>query len=336
MERYIVNSSELYDYIPVSSADKMMLFNDVDATQYTLLNPYNGFPEEDNANHTAGLVAKYVGLDGIITADAFEGLGVADPLTQASYMNAAVLYTPTYTEGTTENNDTYIKLEVVYYEKNENGVFSELSATSGEKIKKSNYWAIRIIDTCNSSEVGKPTQIAIAIKDNHHGNTIYEDNRNEVAEHSSNVTVCNFYYRYLSPGITVMHEYYRNDGKVDASTIVTGKSDGEYVLDVDALNPSNHGYLFKDGIVPSTQGGLQEATYADAYKYLYFSNTKRTTVATPSGNQTTVEFVPKVFADASDKAFYYRPVTVEGSSQTADNVATIMPISYIAMPTGYN
>ena len=336
MERYIVNSAELYDYIPVSSSNKIMLFNDVDATQYALLNPYNGFPEENGANHTAGLVAKYVGADGIITSDAFEGLGVSDPLTQTAYKNAAVLYTPTYTAGTTENNDTYIKLEIVYYEKKADGVFGELSATSGEKIKKSNYWAIRIVDTCNSSEVGKPTQIAIAIKDNHHGNTIYEGNRPEVAEHRSDVTICNFYYRYLSPGITVMHEYYRSDGKVDASTIVTGKSDGEYVLDIDALNVSNHKYLFKDGVVPSSQSGLQEAAYADDYKYLYYASTKRTTVSTPEGNKTKVEFVPKVFADSEENAFYYRPVEVAGSEQAEANVATVMPISYVAMPTGYN
>lgn len=309
LSRYIVNSEELYNSsaINASPANKLLLFKDKDAQQHALLNPAAGFSNSAGGDgYKSGLVATsptYVDKEAFTSSDL--------------YKSAAVIYTPAYVESSGQNND-YLSVSVMFFRKNLDGSFEEITNVNSDEIPTSKYWALKIVDNGSNSSGSKPAQFAIAVKDDHHGNTVYTGADRTESDGDSDVTVINFFYQYLSPGLTAMHEYYRTDGTAEAATEI---SDGVYAVDYDTLH--TYQYSAKSGTSVSDQDSLvKNAVFTDDFKYQYFVNSKI------DGDNITL--TSKIYPSAEAQAFYYKPIEIEATG--SKNV----PISYIAMPTAYS
>ncbi|MDE7463896.1 MAG: hypothetical protein K2M48_02605, partial [Clostridiales bacterium] len=299
--RYIVNDKDLFESsaIPASSANKMLLFADSDKAQTALLDT----GKSENVI-TPDLVKKANGeiSDGLFT------------------MGTAVMYTSTYTNG---DNDQFLDVSVVYFTRSGSEgayTFTAVDPSTNLDLDTYKYWAIKIVDNYNVTAKANDTQIAIRVKDDHHGKEVYTYNKDtkqlEMSpNNSSGLTVCNFYYQYLEPGIRVMHEYYRTNGNSESAVTVGGETDDKKVdfryLDSDMF----------EGAMPANQDALKTATFTSEFAYRYFVNLV-------SGANSFE--VGKRYADTADKAFYYKPVVVD-----ADNPTTV-PMSYIAMPKSFS
>lgn len=309
--RYIFNCKELAEKAPVSAADsnKIYLFNDTDEQQNVLLKPgvWN-----NESNLTSGIIGKKP--SGKITENDF--VGAAFP----------VIIAPTYTD----NGYTYLNVSIVYFEKNSKGNFSEIKNLTQEKAQNCQYWAIRITDTYSGSSAAQKTQIAIAVKDDHHGSQVYSSDKTSSVTGKTDVTVLNFYYEYKKPGVTAMHSYYRTDGNAEAATVIN-EAQGIYAVDIDSLgsDAGQNGYQII-GSKPADQDGLKDATFADNFKYQYFE--KR--YSTGTGDNANVVVTSKYYPSQSN-AFYYSPIEISGSTSTSgnNNQAVVVPMSYIAMPS---
>jgi len=310
LSRYIVNSEELYNSsaINASPANKMLLFKDIDAQQRTLLNPAAGFSNAAGGDgYKTGLVATsptYVNEEAFTSSDL--------------YRSAAVIYTPAYVENTGSNND-YLSVSVMFFKKNVDGSFEEITNVNSDEIPTSKYWALKIVDNGSNSSGSKPAQFAIAVRDDHHGNTVYTGADRTESTGDSDVTVINFFYQYLSPGLTAMHEYYRTDGTAEAATEI---SDGVFAVGYNTVHAS-YQYSAKAGTSVSDQDSLvKNAVFTDDFKYQYFVNSKI------DGDD--IKLTSKIYPSAKAQAFYYKPIEIEATGNK------IVPISYIAMPTAYS
>ncbi len=310
--RYIYNSEELYNANPkaAGASNIQYLFSDTDGRENAMLNPLKW---SDNINGAVAALVKPVGEK---PTDAMF----------ASYPNAAILYTPTYVNDNSGN--THLSLRVIFYvrETDEHGnvVFTELGAAD-ERVKTTQFWAIEIVDSGNSEEQYGPATIAISIKDNHHDVPVYNADKTVKSTGKSASLVLNFDYEYKSPGITVMHTYYRTDGNLEANTAIKTDDNGNtfYAVDYNGF-ATDKNYQF-EGDIPTNQTTLQSATFADDFKYQYFVKTISRTVA----GKEKVEVTYKCYPDASN-AFYYRPIEIEAAG--IGGGVTEVPISYIAMP----
>ncbi len=328
--RYLVNSEALYNSsaIAASPSNKVLLFSDPDAQQTVLLNPSyltstdNQLKKDADGSYTNLLVA---------TLNSNVGEATPHPITEETFTSndtfksSAVIFTPTYTDAENEA-DKFISMRVIYYDDN----FEPIGAASGEAINKSKYWAIEIVDNREKDSAGLAVQIALAVRDNHYNTELHKaTGANSVSTSSdipeeSHFNVLNIFYRYLEPGITPMHEYYRTDGNAESATLIDSTASDpdpdtssttqqyNYVVDIDRLSASQ----FANGVKPATQGALKSAMFAENFAYQYFVNVQT------SGD---TKVVPKTY---SSTPFYYRPIHVGNSTVN-------VPMSYLAMPQGY-
>ncbi|MCH5165560.1 MAG: hypothetical protein J1G01_04075 [Clostridiales bacterium] len=308
LSRYIVNSRELCESpaIPAITANKIWLFDDADGQQEVILNPLSWIKD---TNYSGALIRKTTAS--VITSEMFTSS--TEPT-----LNAGVIYTKTYTSG----EDQYLNIEPIFFEKsysNGRAVFTPLPLDS-EKVKTSQYWALRIIDKGTGTSDALRTQIAIAVKDDQHSATLYTaDKSKEIEEHSSSLTVLNFFYGYKMPGVLALHNYYRTDGNAEAATsVVGGNEEGKFVVDKDGVRA----YQFKNKAIPGTAEELRNATFIDNFKYQYYVD-KLT-------RGTTSEATYKHYPVNEGSAFYYSPIEVGG---VYGGEKAIVPISYIALPS---
>lgn len=320
ISRYIANSKELCEssVIPAATTNKTWLFDDADAQQQVMLNPLEWIK---GANWTDNLVKA-------VTADTI----TADMFTNPAYsaMNSAVIYTPTYTSG----EGTHLNIEVLFYEKLANGSFKEITDKSDDKIPASQYWALKITDPRTGSGDPHATQIAIALKDDHHNKTLYSADKTQTFTGETGFTVCNFYYNYKRPGVMAMHTYYRTDGKAEANTAVEGSPNNtpSVTADWQVDRRGLHSYQFVGGAVPTTQSDLQNNSgyqFNDSFRYQYFVNK----LTTQTGEETVSEPTYKHYPSSKSSAFYYSPIEV-GGGMSGGIAETTVPLSYIAMPMG--
>ena len=308
ISRFIVNSKELCESsaINVSSANKIWLFDDADAQQRVLLDPQGGW--NLNGNWAADLIKKQT-LDTPITQETFA-------LTENAH--AAIIYGKTYSGEDADKQ--HLELTLHFYGKNKDG-FYKIENTS-ENIKTAKYWALEIKDVVNKTNAAA-AQIAIAVKDDHHGNDLYNAEKTETFTRDSSFRVLNFSYGYKQPGIMNMHTYYRTDGNAEAKVLLdpneTVEANKRYQVDINGFN-TDRSYQFV-GSAPATQAELQDATFAPRFTYQYFVKTQI------DGDSSTATY--KHYPD-SKSAFYYEPIEVTGAlSGKVD-----FPISYLAMPQG--
>lgn len=311
LTRYIFNSKELHDNAPVSAtpANKVWLFDDPDAMQRVMLNPQEWNLEGASSTE----IAKRLVLQTDKTdPEEIRNMFLAE--NTAGY-NAAVIYNPTYNKGT-----AYLTINVLFFEKgydvDGNVVFTQVN--SG--FNTCEYWALEIKGPDNSNDP-MATRIAIAIKDNHHGDKVrrYNAQKTATVDATSDFTWLDFYFEYQSPGIAAMHEYYRTDGKGEALTYANGVDDKSgYLVDVRSMQT----YQFVNEVVPTTQQALSTAPFIDDFRYQYFVKN-----ITKIGNDTVSIPTRKHYA-AKGNQFYYRPVRV----RTSTTNPTVVPMSYIAMP----
>lgn len=300
MPRYIVNDVALYNStaIPTTAVYKKLLFNDADARQTVLLH-----------GSSATLVGQYTG-DGIITANDFG--------------DNAVVYGKTYAD-TIANN--YLQIEIEYYQADANGVFSKITNAG----VKSEYWAIKIIDKANTSADALSTQIAIAIKDNHHGAAVYDGSRDvdRAQTGSSSFNILNLRYEYQPVGLVAMHDVYRTDGYGDSYVPVvneSGESTGKYAVDSNSVEA----YQFKENRKPNSQDEMRSLTFIDDFKYQYFVDTVTKTTGSGDNVETSYSLTSKHYAPSLTSAFFYKPIEV------MDTGNTDVPLSYLAMPAIIN
>ncbi len=323
--RYIANSEEMYNAINAPSANKIWLFNDADAQQRTLFNPADESWVADGAAVDAkDLVATFDNKDK--TSGAAAGARVPIPENEfASKPKAAIIYTPMYHAETDKN----ISITVKFYEKIiEDGVvkFNPI-AQNDAKIKTAKYWVIELSDKHTDGSY-EPIQIAIAVKDDHHGKTLYDSaDKKEQSEtpDDSKLTVFNFYYGYNKPGVTSMHTYFRTDGNAEAQTKVDDKY---YLVDIASIDPNRD---FKTATAKAEyaalttdaarQEYLKTVEFSDNFKYQYYVKSY--------GKDATPTY--KVFQN-SESPFCYKPIDVAYSST---NVKVNVPMSYIAMPQAH-
>ncbi len=312
--RYIFNSKELSDsgVISTASSNKTWLFDDSDAAQSAMLNPLKWVNDDDIVNnYTENLIAKVSGTR--VDGNAF-GLNP----------NAAVIYTAIYPSE--EVAKQYLALELLFFEKYIDGTGNVAFRALGNDnpaVMTSRYWALKIVDNAGSNATAISANIAIAIKDDHHGKPVYSADKTTSQTGDSALTVFNLFYSYKTPGITAMHTYYRTDGNAEANTPIGGAGENTvYALQINGFD-SDRSYQF-DGPAPTTQEALQKATFTERFKYQYFA---KTITRTSENDETEVEVTYKYYPD-SQNAFYYEPIQV-GAGGVAD---TVVPMSYMAMP----
>ncbi|MDE6401280.1 MAG: hypothetical protein K2L54_01560, partial [Clostridiales bacterium] len=171
-------------------------------------------------------------------------------------------------------------------------------------------WALEIKDVVNQTNFSS-AQIAIAVKDNHHGQNLYNAEKTEKYTKDSAFRVLNFNYVYKQPGILNMHTYYRTDGYAESRILINGT---DYQVDIKGM-PSNREHLIVGTV--STQEELQSATFTSKFKYQYF-------VKTMTDGTLSFKHFP------SGNGFPYEPIEISGALDgTVD-----FPISYLAMPRG--
>lgn len=296
MPRYIVNNAALYNStaIPTTAMYKKLLFNDADARQTVLLD-----------GSGAELAKKFTG-SGKITASDFDG-------------SAAILYGKTYADNIANN---YLTIEIEYYRVDGNGVFSRITNAD----TKSEYWAIKITDKANTSADSVSTQIAIAIKDDHHGAPIF-DGKRDVGSQTGNSSfkILNLRYEYQPVGLVAMHDVYRTDGYGDSYVPVVndaGESIGKYAVDYSSV----YSYQFDENTQPTSQENMRTLTFTDNFKYQYFVDT----ITETTENDTKYSLTSKHYAPSDTSAFYYKPIEVKNSGNTD------VPLSYLAMPAIIN
>ncbi len=338
LTRYLVNSRELYESSAIQGlqSNKLLLFDEADGKQYTLLNTYN---TELSGTFVNNLAVRYSAGGTTVTPDAGEYIP-ADAFQLSSYQNAAVLYTRTYQNssqvGTIDDDRRDLDIRVIYYEYTGSGANRRLAEVT-DKTKVTEYWAIAIKDRSNSStEIGVPTQVAIAVKDNHYTPTGAAEANSipvytaKVADgaivtengvcNTSNLTVLNFYLRNQAPGLMDMHKQYRTDGNSESQTPVSEGS-SNYTVELDNL----YAYQFANKEKPSSQSALSSAAFSDDFRYQYYVNVKEA-----AGADDTATLVPKAYPGDEGSAFHYKAIEVPASGTVN------MPISYIAMPNGYS
>ncbi len=308
LSRFIVNSKELCESsaINVSSDNKIWLFDDADAQQRVLLDPQCGW--NLNGNWAADLIKKQT-LDTPITQETFA-------LTQNAH--AAIIYGKTYSGDDADKQ--HLELTLHFYYKDKDG-FHIIENTS-ENIKTAKYWALEIKDVVNKTNAAA-AQIAIAVKDDHHGKNLYNAEKTETFKRDSAFRVLNFSYGYKQPGIMNMHTYYRTDGNAEAKVKLDPADDSKgYQVDLKGFYKGGYSYQFVKGShVPTTQEELQTASFTPRFKYQYFVKTQI------DGDSSTATY--KHYPEEAS-AFYYEPIEVTGAlSGKVD-----FPISYLAMPQG--
>ena len=321
--RYIFNSKELHDSalvegVNAAAANKTWLFDDADAMQNTMLNPQAWSTEGNNP------VEKLVKQ--APTSEENDFKVAENAFTTGDGVNAAIIYTATYPDEKSSENQ-YLNIEVLFFRREVDPNTGEVSFKNipyaDPAIKTAQYWALRITDKGNSQATATDTNIAIAIKDDHHGATVYSADKSTSKTGASDVTVFNLYYSYKTPGLTAMHTYYRTDGNAEAAEIIGGtETDPVYALQLDGFS-SDRTYQFV-GTLPEDQNGLKAATFADNFKYQYFV---KTITRTGEDNKTSVDVTFKYYPGSS-RAFYYDPIQVGADGLNK----TIIPMSYLAMP----
>ena len=313
LSRFIVNSKELCEssIINVSSNNKIWLFDDADSQQRVLLNPTDGWNK--NGNWAADTVKK----------------SSTDVITDASFgltenAHAAILYGKTY-PGETSADNQHLNIVLHFYGKNKDG-FYEIENTS-DNAPNAVYWAIEIKDKVNKTTFS-PAQIAIAVKDDHHGKDLYNAEKTSTIKRDSSFRVLNFKYVYKQPSILNMHTYYRTDGNAEAKVLldpskpIATNPDGsekdesnDYQVDINGL-PTDRSHMV-NGVV-NTQKDLQNAEFNARFKYQYF-------VKTFDDGTASYKHYPE-----KASSFYYEPIVINGAlGGTVD-----VPISYLAMPQG--
>lgn len=325
--RYIANCEELYNSVNAPASNKIWLFDDADAQQRSMVNPASANWTAPGATvNSDNLVAKFDNADNAgrlpITSDKF-----------ADNALASVIYTPMY--HSLSGDDKYIDLTVKFYERtvSEDGSVSfALIPKNDQRIKTAQYWLIELSDK-HTEGITEPIQIAIAVKDNHHGKILHSSaDKSELNEDPdvSAITVYNFYYGYNKPGVTAMHSYYRTDGNAEAET-ESGSVGGvtTYLVDEKAIDAFKHFKNQSDVTEFAALGSdrtarqnfLKTVEFADNFKYQYFVK-KCGTESEPTY---------KVFPN-NDSPFLYSPIDV---AYSAVNQTVNVPMSYIAMPSAH-
>ncbi|MCH5163124.1 MAG: hypothetical protein J1G38_06520 [Clostridiales bacterium] len=310
-DRYIINSKALYDstVIQASAANKMLLFADADSEQTALLDT----GEDKNVNDPGKLVMK---SNNMITKDAF-GTGTA------------IMYTQTYADST-GISEKFLDVEVLFFDRSgsvETGyTFTQIKDPSQlTNLDQLKYWAIKIKDKAATTTGALDTQIAIRYKDDHLNKDVYGYDRDTKEWTSSKNTVSgdtvvNFYYQYLSPGITAMHEYYRTDGQTESTIWAdSATQSGDRKIQLEYLDAD----MFTTNELPSSQEALRTSSFTSRFRYRYFVN------ITGGDNEESKE-VGKRYQDTAASAFYYEPVELTAEA------AAIIPMSYIAMPKTFD
>ena len=304
LSRYIINNEELYNSSAIAAlpANKKLLFNDPDSRQSILFNPNSGTVTADN-------LVKQIDSETAIDENTFRS---------QSFSSAAVIYGKSYKDSSV--GSPYLDVRILFYSKASDGSFSPITDGS-----TSPYWAIEITDRANTTSAFTPTQFAIAVKDDHYGNTVYDGSRESGSgsiDNTSKITVVNFYYNYISPGLIAMHEYYRTNGNAESKTVVSGSgSSALYMVDKSKLYNYQLNNGSNEGEYKGDQSSLATASFADDFKYQYFVNIYSSTI----NGTTNYEITPKTYPNAVSAGFWYKPIMV-GSTVIS------VPLSYLAMP----
>ncbi len=321
-KRYITNSKELCEssVINVPSSDKIWLFDDSDAEQRVLVNPASW----SGVTHANDLVVKY---NSRVSA---ENPRPVDEGIFAANANASIIYTPMYADGSVADN--FVNVTMEFYAKTErNGVteFTPVELNNIDQIKQSIYWAIVIEDKHTTGNT-YAMQLAISVKDDHHGVNLFTDaykTEREEDANDSQLKVFNFFYAYKDPGVMAMHTYYRTNGNTEANMLVQGSAD-TYLVDQKGINPSYHlvdENAFNDKTNAEKQAVLKTTEFNPDFQYRYFV---KTVASTP------VKQTYKHFQNVAEaQAFHYKPIEV-GNDSTGN--AVNVPMSYIAMPIAHD
>ncbi|MDE6029616.1 MAG: hypothetical protein K2F90_04780 [Clostridiales bacterium] len=353
--RYLFNSRELYDGslkeangtpISIQESNKVYLFDDYDAKQNVILNPYEMLPTGSDAEIRAyrdSLVSTFETR--VYNADRSEIVDytevTATDFTQDAYKHAAVLYTPMYIDSAGDN--AYINVRIRFFRKEGDRDFREVGENTD--IKDCEYWAIEIQDT-HEQGTRREIQFALSVKDSHHGKNLYVEPDKKVVNTNANVSerkLLNFFYNYRQPGILAMHTYYRTDGNAESKVLVQEAVDGKparYLVDQSVITSDDFDAsekVVREGQTKSTaeiytnskdpverQNILGTVKFRDDFKYKYFERTYET-----DENGATATYLTSKRYAVGQTQFYYSPIVVTTGIGTLN-----VPMSYIALPKG--